>query len=247
MLLPMLLACAQRHDPPPVPAEDPTDAWAALLAQAVTEDGWVRYDVLRADPAPLDAYAAWIAEPWGAQTADQELATLINAYNALVLWTTLQLDVQSSVQEITQGVFRAPPGAGFFMGQRVRVDDAWVHLYGLENKRIRGDFQDPRVHAAINCASAGCPPLRAALWTADTLDADLDHAMARFLATRSHIDGDTAVFSEIFDWFAADFTEWTDAPDLCAYAGAYDPAYLDLDGCPHRFEPYDWALNAAPL
>ena len=42
---------------------------------------------------------------------------------------------------------------------------------------LRKDFTEPRIHMAINCASVGCPPLRAEPFTAERLDAQLAEAL----------------------------------------------------------------------
>jgi hypothetical protein len=41
------------------------------------------------------------------------------------------------------------------------------------------------VHAAVNCASIGCPALRPEAFTADRLEAQLDDGMQRFMADRT--------------------------------------------------------------
>lgn len=238
----LLLACSQTLEVPGPPPADAEAAWQSTLAAVVSPAGLVRYEALRERRASLDGYLAFLAQNPGPLSEDEALARSINAYNAFVLAGVLDRWPIDSVRDVHVGLFRAF-GAGFFKGLRFRLDGESIDLDTLERQRVRTG--DPRVHAALNCASMGCPPLRAELWRAESLDADLDAAVRRMLETRVSVDGDTLVFSEIFDWFEDDFL--VDAPDICAWAARYRPDWQSFAdaGCPHRFAPYDWSLNAA--
>jgi len=237
----LLVACTSQLAPGPAPTEDPRGAWETSLQAAVQDDGFVDYESLRSDPAPLDRYVAWLAQPQEL-SGDELFAHRINAYNAFTLAGVLDNWPLESVRDVRVGLLGFG-GAGFFTGLRFKLDGTWTSLKALEDDQLRATFDDPRVHGAINCASAGCPPLRDGLFTAEGLDSELDEAMTRFVETRVRLDGDEAVFSEIFDWFEDDFR--LDTP--CHYAAQYDETYAALAeaDCPHRFEPYDWSLNAA--
>jgi len=43
---------------------------------------------------------------------------------------------------------------GFFWFQRVELGGETMNLYALENHVVRGRFREPRIHFALNCASA---------------------------------------------------------------------------------------------
>ncbi|MCP4921447.1 MAG: DUF547 domain-containing protein [Proteobacteria bacterium] len=237
-----LLACTTTIDGT-APTDDPSKRWDTLLTEAVTDDGLVDYAVLRADPDPLDTYLGWLAQDPGELEVNARLARGINAYNAFTLAGVLHHWPVDSVRDVKLGLFGFW-GAGFFVGQRFTYDGQTTNLKDLEDVQLRAGFQDPRIHAAINCASAGCPPLRDGLFTADDLDTQLDAAMTRFVETRVSLDGDQNVFSQIFEWFGDDFTAWTEHDTICAYAAQYDERFAEVDpSCPHRFEPYDWSLN----
>jgi hypothetical protein len=241
----LALACTTRVEPDAPPAEDPTPAWNERLGQIVDDQGFVDYEGLRRDPSALSAYVAWLARPQDL-TGPARLAMLMNAYNAFVLEGVLRNWPLSSVREVKLGLVQLG-GGGFFVGQRFLLEGSWVSLTDLENTQIREAYQDPRVHAGINCASAGCPPLPATLWVGETLDGDLDAAMTRFVQTRTSVDGDQLVLSQIFEWFDSDFIGWGQAESLCAYTARFEPAHQPIAeaGCPHTFTPYDWSLNAA--
>jgi hypothetical protein len=63
------------------------------------------------------------------------------------------------------------------------------------------------VHAAVNCASIGCPALRPEAFTAAKLDAQLDDGMQRFMAdrTRNRLEVGKLQVNMIFKWFREDF------------------------------------------
>ena len=72
---------------------------------------------------------------------------------------------------------------------------------------MRPNYGDPRVHAAVNCASIGCPALRSDAFTVAKLDAQLDDGMLRFMGdrTRNRVKGGVLEVSSIFKWFREDF------------------------------------------
>ena len=85
------------------------------------------------------------------------------------------------------------------------------HLDWIEHEMIRkpGMYDDPRIHAAVNCASTGCPALRNEAFIAGILDVQLEDNMRRFLTdkTRNRYDSKTRNLevSKAFDWYREDF------------------------------------------
>ena len=192
-------------------------------------------------------------------TRDQRLAFWINAYNAFTLraivdhypirspWLTLQ--PRNSIRQIdgvwTKLTWRAA-------GRTLTLDD-------IEHKILRPEFKEPRVHFAINCASVGCPPLAADPYRPATLDAQLDAAARRYLASAQglRIDGDTLLVSKILEWYGEDFVARF-APDAAGTPDRLEravravverfgpPAAAELARKPAtriRFLDYDWSLN----
>ncbi|WP_435333721.1 DUF547 domain-containing protein [Haloarchaeobius sp. TZWWS8] len=64
---------------------------------------------------------------------------------------------------------------------------------------------DPRVHFALNCGAASCPPIAA--YSAANLDEELDRATASFLESECEYDADETVVrvSKLFSWYRGDF------------------------------------------
>ena len=248
MLIPLLfLACAEdlRLSAPSLGVDEAEAAWGEALAALVTPAGRVRYGALPAHQASLDAYVAALAPAWEPLDDDARDARLINAYNALVIKAVADQGLTGSVQDVQIFPYSLIDGASFFAGLHFQLNGETTNLYDLEHDVLRPTLNDARLHGALNCASEGCPPLRASLYPAEGLDAALTEAASRFVAERARIEGDEAVLSEIFDWFEDDFL--AEADSLCAWAARVDPSYGSLAeaGCPHRFEPYDWTLNNA--
>jgi hypothetical protein len=252
----LLLACGHDVPTPPVPDADPSAEWADVLHAVVSPDGLVDYGALRENRGPLDAFVGWIAEHGPESDRmrllddDKRLAWHLNAYNALVLYGVLEAGPIASVHDVPAPVGK--PGAGFFWWWRFRVDRERVDLRWYERGVILATYEEPLAHAALNCASRSCPPLRDELYSARVLEGQLRSQMRTWVGRGAvEQDGDTFVFSPIFDWYADDFREWADAATPCAAVRPYVDETLGaaLDAapeCPHRFAEWDWSLNAAP-
>ncbi|MDP2135517.1 MAG: DUF547 domain-containing protein [Sulfuritalea sp.] len=189
--------------------------WHALLAKHVKpfaggNASAVDYAALKRERAALHAYLAGLTAigeaDYGTWSKPQRLAFLINAYNAFTveLILTRYPDLES-IKDLGS-LFQSPWKKKFFslLGQQRSLD-------GIEHGLIRapGAFDEPRIHAAVVCASIGCPMLRPEAFVAGKLDAQLEDGMRRFLAdaTRNRFDAATGRLrvSKIFDWYGRDF------------------------------------------
>ena len=267
----LLAGCGADMRTPPSPSFDPTPAWGTFLGQIVTAEGLIDYELLRADPEPLADFVGYIAvhgpETDGYRLLDdnRRLAWHLNAYNALVLWGILEHWPLSSVHDV-KGPLGTP--SAFFWWPRFGVDNERMNLHRYEQNVILATYEEPLAHAALNCASRSCPPLRGELYRAKALENQLADQMRRWVASGSAVtmEGDPAsggrfVFNAIFDWYAEDFAIWAGATTPCQairpYAASADTAAtvdtpnalttaLDVaPDCPHTFAPYDWRLNDA--
>jgi len=239
-------------------------AWNALLKQHVTpitngNASQVDYAGFKADQTALQSYldrlSAVSKADYQSWSKPQQLAFLINAYNAFTvdLILTRYPDLKS-IKDLGS-LLQSPWKKAFFtlLGQERSLDD-------VEHGMIRapGVFNEPRIHAAVNCASIGCPMLRNEAFTADALDAQLEDSMRRFLADRSRNRFDAASktlsVSKIFDWYKGDFEKGQQGfTSLDATFARYADALGDTPqernaigkgGLNIRYLDYDWALNA---
>jgi hypothetical protein len=210
----------------------------ALLQQHVHGDR-VDYAGFKNNPQ-FEAYIQAIAatDPATVGDAKARLAFWINAYNALAIHGVLKHPGLKSVAD-------AAPDFGFFKQKTAVVGGEKIALNDIENTIVRPRFKDPRVHAALNCASRSCPPLQRRAFTAAQLDAQLDAAMGAFIndATRNKIGADGLHISEIFNWYKADFT-------AAGGVQAFLAKYLKGEAQQHalaaksiKFLKYDWTLN----
>ena len=240
-------------------------AWDALLKQHVMvaasgNASTLRYAALQAQRPALKAYldtlSAVSAASYGAWSRSQQLAFLINAYNAFTveLILTRYPDLKS-IKDLG-GFLQSPWKKKFF---QLLAQDRSLDEVEHEMIRAPGVFDDPRIHVAVVCASIGCPMLRNEAFVAERLDAQLDDALRRFLSDRSRNRFDassgTLSVSKIFDWYRKDFERGHKGYDSLQTlfarhaealgatpqsqaeirAGRYKLAFLD----------YDWALNDA--
>jgi hypothetical protein len=205
----------------------------------------------------LDSITAITRNEFDGWNKPKQLAFLINAYNA---WT-VELIVSNleskdhpelkSIKEL--GSFFSSPWSKEFiplLGKTHSLDD-------IEHKLIRGSgrYNDPRIHFAVNCASIGCPALRAEAYNADALESQLQDQTIRFLSdkTRNFAKDNTLSLSSIFKWYGEDFEQgFRGASTLSEFMLQY-PEALKLIAAQKealksgkmniKFLDYNWALN----
>ncbi len=181
----------------------------------------------------------------------QQQAFLINAYNAFTveLILTKYPDLKS-IKDLGS-LFSSPWKKEFFT-----LLGAKRHLDWIEHEQLRPNYREPRVHAAVNCASIGCPALRDEAFTAPKLEAQLEDGMRRFMSdrTRNRVRDGRVEVSSIFKWFREDFESgaggFRQLEDVFARYAAQlsdrpdEQAKLRARALPVDFLDYDWSLNA---
>lgn len=250
----VLLALAALAPSAPGRAESPPDVWAAwaeiLSAHTRAVDSTVGTTVdYRALSSPPVA-ASWrtlvdgLAGLPAPASRAEKLALWINAYNILAIDTVVHSYPIDSIRDV--GSFLRPVWkrrAGVVAGRTVSLDE-------IEHAILR-PLGDARMHAAIVCASTSCPSLRREPFTAAHLDAELDGAMRRWLASptkglRIDRDGGRVTVSRIFHWFAGDFDALGGVRAVVTrYAPEADRAWLQqhADDATLDYFDYDWSLN----
>ncbi|MEW5852664.1 MAG: DUF547 domain-containing protein [Myxococcota bacterium] len=224
---------------PALSAQPPTDGYAQVLKASV-KGSKVDYAAVRAQREKLEKYLESVAAADPKTLGPDAKAFYINAYNALVLRQVLR------EQDARGGKLKSVLDVkGFFDAQKHKVAGEELTLNELEEKRIRKAFHDPRVHFAVNCASASCPPLAPEPFQAATLDARLDELTRAYFAT-SHglqVKGAAVSVTKLLEWYAGDFGGPAGAKDFVVkYAPQKDAAAVK--SATLSFHEYDWALNA---
>lgn len=216
----------------------------AQLLQRHVHEGVVDYGGLKRQEALLDQYLDYLAGIDPDDLADKErFAFYANAYNA---WTLkLILGHYPGIESIKDtGSFWESP----WKKKMVRIDGGLLTLDEIEHDILRPQFQDPRVHFAINCAAKSCPPLYNIPFNGQDLDRQLDHTTRSFIndPARYRIDGNTLYVSRIFKWFGEDFDE-----DPIGFFQKYAEGDLQSElqtrsqDLRVKFLDYDWSLNGA--
>jgi len=216
--------------------------WDRLLKKYVDRQGLVNYTAWKNnqdDRAALDGYLKQFAvkaekEPQG----NEKAASLVNAYNAIVITTILNSYPIESIFE-TKKPFQAKVWT--IGGTQVALDD-------IENGTLRPMLKY-RAHSVLVCAARSCPPLQRNVYKADSFDTQSDNAYRTWLA-REDLNKFTpqerkAQISEIFKWFKGDFESSVgitkilekygpeSARQLVAGGGQFNISYLS----------YNWGLN----
>lgn len=238
-------------------------AWTTLLRRHVRllrggQATQVAYAGLRAERAALKAYldtlSAVTPAAFGGWSKAERQAFLINAYNAFTveLILTKYPDLKS-IKDLGSLLSHPwKPKWIALLGAQVSLDDIEHAML-----RKRGDYDDPRVHFAVNCASIGCPALREEAFVATRLDAQLEEQTLRFMSdrTRNRYDAQRGrlELSKIFDWYGEDFRlGHRGIATLAAFAARHADVLADAAADRERiragraeivYTDYDWALN----
>lgn len=189
----------------------------------------------------------------------KQLAFLINAYNA---WTVdLILTQYPNIKSIKDigNFFNSPWNKAFIplLGETMSLNNIEHDLIrGSEDEEGEPKYNEPRIHFAVNCASIGCPALRAQAYTADKLDQQLEEQTISFLSdtSRNFAEVDTLNLSSIFKWYEEDFEQgYRDTYSLSEFVLQYSQALklntkqltrLKDDDMDIDFLDYNWQLNA---
>jgi hypothetical protein len=207
---------------------------------------------VRVDYAALRRSSDWralvaslaAADPACLSSRAERLAFWIDAYNVLAIDWIARSEPVGSIREL--GSLLRPVWkreAGRIGGRAYTLDE-------IEHGILR-ELSEPRIHAAIVCASVSCPSLAREPYRPEALDAQLDAALRRFLAdprkgSRLDAERGVLVLSPIFDWFSEDFAA---AGGALAFVRPHLPdatrAWLAAHDGRVRLEyfAYDWSLN----
>lgn len=253
------------------PAADYEAALSDLLGQIVTDDGFVRYDLLKGPLQEKFRRVLKAVETYDAKklrSQNEKLAFWINAYNVQMLQNILETPGVENVSNYNDKFFNTPlrtAGHAASLDQIenviLRRQDGPARLQALQAGAL--DF---RLHAGINCAARSCPRLRTEAFAPDRVDEQLDAAMRDFAASPQHFaveDGSGApqfTFNSIVKWFGTDFDQpGQPAGDtLLRFMPEARPGYAALktvlegrsaraiEAQPNVSFHYDWTLNRAP-
>ena len=251
-------------DPPGLPAVELIRALRAARNELAVHirGGRVDYDALRAPDAlaRLEHLAPGLraVTPEDLAGDAERIAFFLDLYNVLSIHGVIALGIEASVMEVPS----------FFGRVSYVVGDVRLSLDAIENGVLRRNAGhpatgrpvlpagsaglafspsdvDPRVHAALVCASTSCPAV--AFYDPARLDEQLTTAAAVYVNADVRVEGDEVHLPITFRYYAADWgtradieaflLEHADPPLRAALEGAF------ASGKRLVYDRYDWSLN----
>ena len=190
----------------------------------------------------------------GLQSREEKLAFWVNTYNGMVqylltehpeyydkrdeFFSTPRFTVAGetlSPNEIEHGIIRGGEnrfGLGFIPA-----------LFQNKFERtFKVDGGDSRVHFALNCGAADCPPV--AIYEPETYNEQINRRVRSYLAKHSEIkteDGEQVLYtSPLFSWFRGDFRDHDGIDDFLVTYGVLNEDQKDIK---REYTDYDWTLK----
>lgn len=219
--------------------------WDQLTKKHVSENGMVDYKGFIADKLQLEEYLKLLSDhapdrnTW---SREEQLAYWINAYNAFTVKLIVDNYPLESIRDLHPTLYI--PGVNTVWHKKFfKIGGVATSLDEIEHDILRKQFDEPRIHFAINCASYSCPPLLKGAYFASKIDSQLQAAAIGFIndPMRNKINTHDAEVSKIFSWFTKDFTQ---QGTLREFLNQYAKTKLAPDADIH-FMDYDWRLNEA--
>ncbi|MEL7037998.1 MAG: DUF547 domain-containing protein [Cyanobacteria bacterium J06592_8] len=232
------------------------ESYDQVLSTYVDQDGQVDYKALKENRQKLDEFNASLGtlppEQFESWTEKDKIAFWINIYNSLTLQAIIENYPTKSIRNIP-GVWKRLRFN--VMGNNLTLDE-------IEHKILRVEFNEPRIHMGLVCASIGCPILIQEAYTGEKLDQQLDQQTEAFLALQRNFVIDKqenrVYLSSIFKWFGDDFIPTYKASEQFAgnekeravlnfvsqYLDSSDQEYLVNGKYQVRYLDYDWSLNS---
>lgn len=237
------------------------------------QDNRVDYSALKFGRATLDRYldqlAGVDADEFAGWPEAEQIAYLINAYNAYVLETIIDhypIEGSGFFKKLTSPRrFGLPENSirhidGVFGRIRHEVAGTEMTLDDIEHATLRAKHDEPRIHFALVRAAVSCPPLREEAYRGDRLDEQLDDQGRRFLNDPRHnrfeIERRQVHLSKIFEWYGEDFAQLatetgyerdTKVNGILSFVSRYlmerVTEFLETGEYRVQFESYDWTLN----
>jgi len=216
------------------PAMKPIDhgVFHKLLQGNVSSKGKVNYAGIKSAEATLDGYLAALSNTKVSELSKSaQLAFWINAYNAFTLKKIVDNHPVNKITDLD--------GGKPWDKKWINIDGKTLSLNNIENDIIRPQFNEPRIHFAVNCAAKSCPPLLNKAWSAGNLNTFLEQQTRAFVNNAAHnqLSADKIKISKIFEWYKEDFG------DLITFLNKYSDVKINPDA-QIEYNDYNWNLNS---
>ena len=227
-------------------------AWDGFLQEFLVTDhpsGVNRIDYGAVDASGRALLDRYIRDMQGLDidrySRNEQLPYWINLYNAVTVAVVLDAYPVRSIRRIRIGPLLS---IGPWDADIITVNGISMSLNDVEHRIIRPIWPDPRIHWVVNCASYGCPNLRAAALTGENWDSEFEAAAFEFMRHPRAVrfDGDTLWLSSLFEWYPEDFGDEREIQDTLNYVARYAEPDIARRVRTHtgriRYH-YDWSLN----
>lgn len=217
--------------------------WNELLKAHVKPDGRVDYKGFIREKPKLESYLKLLSEnapdrsKW---SKNEQLAYWINVYNAFTVKLIVDFYPTKSIRDLGPRI-KIPLIKDVWHYKFFKIAGVDMSLDEVEHSILRKEFEEPRIHFAINCASVSCPPLLNEAFVASTLENQLIRVTTTFVndPSRNKISAQSAQLSSIFSWFKGDFTK---KGTLVEFLNRYSKVKISPNAR-ITFLDYNWNLN----
>lgn len=204
----------------------------ALLKKYVAKNGDVDYEGFKTETDKLNSYILNLEQQYPSKdwSVETQLAYFINVYNANTIKLIIDNYPTKSIKDISNP----------WLKNRFTIGGKDFSLAALENGILR-KMNEPRIHFAINCASASCPKLFPMAYTEKNVMDLMETATKEFInnSEKNKLTSNTAKISEIFKWYESDFTKNGTVID---YINKYSNTKVNTN-TKSEYLDYDWSLN----
>ena len=199
------------------------------------ENGAVAYKKIHSNPSELNEILNMIETLSISRDDDAYKAFWINAYNLAVIKGIINnYPLKSPLDK-----------AGFFDKITYKIASKKVTLNTIENKLLRAEFKDARLHFVLVCGAKGCPPLIPNAYLPRTVDKQLQEqtelaingkSFLKINSKKKRVEG-----SEILKWYKEDFISngQSEIDFLNSFRNEKIPSNFKLS-----YSPYNWKLNS---
>jgi hypothetical protein len=223
--------------------------WDELLHRYVDLEGRVDYHAWSSERS--QALSQWLASLQELDlrdypNPDERLALWLNLYNAIAINQVLESYPIPSIRPKILGIPNWLAFLLFFIRPVYSFVGKRYSLNQIEHGILRREFDEPRIHFALVCASIGCPLLRNGAYFPESVRTQLEDDASRFINNPDKVRYDsqtgTLYCSKIFKWYKSDLLKV--APSIPEYIRLYLKTDVPLDAStPISYLYYDWNLN----
>lgn len=219
------------------------ELWDQLVKKHVKANGLVDYPGFIADKAQLEEYLKLLsanAPDRNTWTQNEQLAYWINAYNAFTVKLITDNYPVESIRDLGPKL-KIPLIKDVWHYKFFKIGGKESSLDEIEHGILRKEFEEPRIHFAINCASISCPRLHNEAFVPEKIDQQLEYMAKQFIndKSRNKISPDKVEISSIFSWFKGDFTK---NGSLIDFLNQYSEVKISAQASIKHMD-YNWSLN----